>query len=202
MHTFLRWGILGAALGMVADICLLYHPGGFYTDPAYQFLTDISYLRLLAGHYIGILAIPLELVGFYALYYHGFKNQQQSLVWFFVSAFILIVGVAYHATIGVIATVLREDPDVSHYFSSLKLFFKPLGILLMAGFLLLSMMMFYYIYSHKTIWPRNYAWVNPLLLYLFWIFIYFVFPPLGFVLVVSGFNLSILLFFCFYYFIR
>lgn len=200
-NKMLWLGLLGSILGCIADVFLLYHPSGHYLDPHYSFLKEISYPRLLAGHYIGILAIPLELIGFHYLIHSVITPRSRAYLFFFLSCSILIAGVAYHGIIGIYSTIIKEVELGPSTTIQLKSFFEPLGYVLFLGFTILSASIFYYIYRGYTPYPKSYAWVNPFLFYLAIFLLYISFPLVGNLLIVAGFNLSILLFFAFYQFI-
>lgn len=189
---FWRLALLGAALGVLADICLLHSPNAVYENMDYQFLLEISPNSLLLGHYLGILAIPLEGLGLWLLI-QGLWPQKPLLkgVLMFFVAWILLIGVVYHAAIVWLAAWLREGHDIE----AVRHFFEPLGTGLAALFLGLAVPFTVLVWRRKTAYTRALLAANPLFLYPICILLYIFWPALGRYTAVAGFNLSIFLLF-------
>lgn len=193
----IKIGILGAALGCIADVLLLYTPNGGYETGDYRFLLDISYIRLLFGHYLGILFIPLEVAGFWVIYQLMLPIQRQlaNIIWY-TAVYVAFLGVTYHATIGLVGTYLHhydKAGNAQELLQELKWFYDPLAVILFIGFMIISGILFYVFYFKQNRWPKWMAFFNPFILYLLFGLLYLLWPAGGGVLLVAGFNLAILL---------
>jgi hypothetical protein len=192
--TNIFWGLalLGAALGVVADICLLHSASAVYENMDYRFLLDISPNSLLWGHYLGIFAIPLEGLGLWLLIQGLWAEKWllKGVLMFFV-AWILLIGVVYHAAITWLAAWLREG----HSIELVRHFFEPLGTALAVLFLGLAVPFSVLVWRKKSLYTRALLWGNPLFLYPICILLYIFWPAIGRYTAVAGFNLSIFLLF-------
>jgi hypothetical protein len=194
-HDCLKWArvaglvaILGAIIGMVGDYCLLYSPEGGYMDGDYAFMRGIPNTRLLWGHYLGILAIPLEAAGLY-LVWLGLLPQGRRLALVAVCAgmYLMFLGVAYHATVFPFGDAVR--------WQDLRPFNEPLGLGFAAAFFALVLVFTVAMARGKTAYPRWMAGLSPLLVYGVVIACYFLLPGIGNFLAPMGFNLSMAVFY-------
>lgn len=184
--------VMGALIGMVGDYCLLYAPAGGYLDGDYAFLHDIPNARLLWGHYLGILAIPLEGAGLY-LVWLGLQPMGRRIALGSVCAglYIMFVGVAYHGGVYPLADAVRMGDGQMEAF---RPFNEPLGLGFAAVFFVLVALLTVAILRKKTAFPTWYAVFSPLFSYLLVTSLIFVAPPVGNFLAPMGFNLSMALF--------
>lgn len=191
-QTQTKWlllaGMLAALLGAVADHLLLYHPGAIYERFDYAFLADIPRGRLAAGYYLGVLVIPFELLGLWGLLQ---PLRARQPVWaniaFFCTILVLVWGVAYHAALVWLAALLRGGADVDDF----TYLADPLAALLVAFFLLLSMLFAGLTLRKKSPYPKIINLGNPMFSYLLFILLYSIAPVIGRHIIVAGFNLSI-----------
>jgi hypothetical protein len=197
LHVRCQWAggfaLLGAVLGMVADTLLLYHPDGGYFDGSYGFLRDISLSRILAGHYLGIAAIPLEAGGIYLLYRSLLPlGMRTALVAAGLGVYLIFPGVAYHASIYPFAFALQANPAALEVF---RPFNEPLGLVFAMSFLALMLPVTVWMFRGRTALPTWYGWASPLLTYPLWIGLSFALPVVGNFLAPMGFNLSMAILF-------
>ncbi|MEM0997790.1 MAG: DUF6796 family protein [Bacteroidota bacterium] len=192
-----RWAgmaaLLGALVSMVADTLLLYNPEGGYFAGDYAFLADFSRERLLWGHYLGILALPLHAAGIYLIYLilqpAGRKIALGAAV---LGIYLVFPGVAYHANVYPLALAGRFGPGAV---AEMVPFSEPLGLLFAGSFLLLMAGLTVLIFRGKTLLPRWVGFLTPALTYPVWALLIAVAPPLGHLLAPMGFNLSMAIFF-------
>lgn len=179
---------------------LLYVAQGAYEAQDYTFFRHIHTERLYAGHYLGILFIPLELLGFIAVYtaMYGVSARWRWAI-AGLAVYMTVLGVAYHALLGQFAlwthfaSSAQVSTDIVATQSQLLLaFFEPLGAILPILFAILSLAIAYCIYAYPTAYPRRFAWANPLSVYLLCVVAYLFSPSIGGIFLVAGFNLSIL----------
>lgn len=186
MRKLVIIGFLAALFGCVADVLLLYSPNGGYHTFDYDFLKELPSGRVLAGHYLGILAIPFELCGLWVLS-RSFKTGQNWIFGLFV--FVITIGVAYHGSIVWVKSHLDAGGDIE----LVRPFFEPLGNGMVGLFLFLSSFYLFLVAKQKTNLPKGFVVLNPIVIYLLLILFYVAIPPLGNILIVAGFNICILL---------
>lgn len=192
-------GMAAALLGCIGDVLLLYVPNGGYEKWDYTFFSSIAYWRLLAGHYLGVLFIPFQLVGFWQIY-QAIKSAENRFVLpvMAMTLYVIIIGVAYHGMLGELGTFLQlnESSGLATEIrattkAQLIAFLEPLGGVLFVLFLGISLGLWSIIRYQNTLYPRWMAWVNPLFIYVLITGVYVLFPSWGSALMVAGFNLSI-----------
>lgn len=196
----LRWArfagivaVLGAVTGMCGDYCLLYAPGGGYMDGDYAFLRDIPNSRLIWGHYLGILGIPLEAAGFYLVWLSLLPLGRRTAMGAVIAGlYIMFSGVAYHGTVYPLADAVRQGGGQMEAF---RPFNEPLGLAFAGVFFLLVIVMSWWILRGKTALPRWMAGVTPVVSYTVVMGLYLVLPGVGNLLAPMGFNLGMGLFF-------
>jgi hypothetical protein len=185
--------VLGACVGMVGDYCLLYTPGGGYMDGDYAFMRDIPNARLIWGHYLGILAIPLEAAGLFIVWVSlqpmGKKAALGSVL---AGLYILFCGVAYHGGVYPLADAVRMGGGQMEAF---RPFNEPLGLAFAAAFFILVAIYTVVIVRGKTALPRGMAALSPIVSYTLVMAMYKGWPLVGNFLAPMGFNLSMAIFF-------
>ncbi len=184
-------GIAGAMMGAAADVLLLYIPGADLLDRSYAYLTEVPYKGLLWGHFLGIFTIPLTLAG-YRMVCHALEPMGGNVAWgvFGVVVLVFFAGVCYHGSLIFVAQALKDGQDIEN----LRIYFEPLGAVLVFGFAALSLTLMILILSLKTRYPRWVGLFNPLFIYLLCVAAYFSLPQIGNILLIAGFNLANALF--------
>lgn len=192
LHRAGLLAVLGAIVGMAGDYCLLYSPQGGYLDGDFDFLSQISHSRMLWGHYLGLLAIPLEAAGL-VLVWHGLRPLGERVAWIACCAglYLMFCGVAYHGTVYPFAAQVGGTADPA----LLRPFSEPLGLAFAAVFMILVAVLTVTILRGKTAWPRSMALASPLLSYAAVMGLYLALPPVGNLLAPMGFNLSMAVFY-------
>lgn len=201
---FLQIAMGAALLGALADVLLLYNPQGGYEAGNYLFLQDIGSQRLLWGHYIGILIIPLEALGLWFIY-EGIKpaGKNIGLAVLVIGVYVIFPGVAYHTTVIFTAHFLKLKQELPEESSAhlqeliplWKSFSEPLAAVLFTGFAVASLLLVWVLVQKRTDFAKWLAWWNPLTFYAVFLILYLVLPAVGTLLVPAGFNLAFFLFF-------
>lgn len=194
-------GILGALIGAVADVLLLYTPDARYETGSYLFFNDIAYWRLLAGHYLGILFIPLELFGLAAFLYclQPLSRLKNSLL-LCCTFMVMMVGVTYHATLGQLAIYIKTGggSKLLHLYQS---FSEPLSVGLFLIFLILCIIIAHHLFTQPTMYPKWMAFLSPICIYaIIGLWYFAIGGSIANILIVAGFNLSIAVFLLGHYF--
>lgn len=191
--TCLIISILAAFIACVADVFLLYEPNARYEQMDYTYLANFDSQRLLWGHYLGILAIPFELLGLWVVAQRCRNISPQAPFWITAAmVFVLIVGVAYHACIIFVAHIFQWVILNQETLVLVKSFFEPLGTGLALTFLVLSSLFAYAILKRKVELSKWLVFANPILVYGLCLVAYLISPTNGGILLVAGFNFSIL----------
>ncbi len=190
-RALLLISILACFIGCVADYLLLYSPKGNYHVGDYEFLLDIPKERLMWGHYLGILFIPIELLGFWVVSQtFSISGKNKPLLFFAAITFIMFSGVVYHGTLAFVGAILREAPNGTIILESVRNLFEPLSVIMAFFFVLFTIYLIYSILKKKTRLPKWIIWFNPAFVYLLVLGIYFTLPIIGNVLMVAGFNFA------------
>jgi hypothetical protein len=163
--------LLGALLNAAADVVLQGTASGSYTADM-QFMWGISEPRLRVGAYLGVLVIPIALVGFWHVY-RGLKQAGRGaalppvLIGSYATAVApaLHFGLLYPALVGHAildaggpAGTLRELHDRMNGAST------GLWLLVLLGFAVFSLWFMILVLSGRTGYPRWFGLLNPLFL--------------------------------------
>ena len=190
----LTWlAVIGAALGAIGDTLLLYVPNGFYEDPEMAFMASISGDRLLAGHLLGVLAIPLQAGGLW-LVWHALRPAGPKLAnWAVVTGvYVVAIGTATHALFYPAAEAARTSPEKV---AEVKTFLDPVAGLFVLGFFVLFGIVIFLVLKGKTSLPKWTAFATPISFYLLSILFYITIPLIGNFLIPAAFNLGMMVFF-------
>lgn len=180
--------VFGAVIGMCGDYCLLYSPGGGYMDGDYAFLRGIPNSRLIWGHYLGILGIPLEAAGLYLVWLSLLPMGRRIAMGAVVAGlYIMFSGVAYHGGVYPLADAVRSGNGQMEAF---RPFNEPLGLAFAAVFFLLVVVYAWWVGRGKTALPRWMAALSPLVSYGMVMVLYVAVPAVGNFLAPMGFNLG------------
>jgi len=203
----LHWlGIIGmfaAILGGLGDLLMLYNAEGGYEKQDYMFLMPISTWRVIIGYYLGIIFIPLQLIGF-GLVYHAIRPVGRKITWptIFMVVYILIIGVVYHAMLGGLSQFMHLKKQtfidaelfqltLNHY----RMILEPISVVLYFSFIVAGMVLGYLIQTGKTAYPKWANLFNPLLMHLLFLGVYLVNKPIGSALLITGLNFSLFILF-------
>lgn len=185
--------LAGAILGCIADLFLLYEPSAVYEAGDYAFLRSISAERLALGHYLGVLAIPLEGLGLWYLIdglWQGRERLKTALIW--LVSWVLVLGVVYHGSVAWLGAWLRAGGALAE----VENLITPLAGALVVGFALLSLLWGWEVWRRSgRYYGRGVLWQHPLLTYLLCIGLYLLVPSVGRYTAVAGFNAALALLF-------
>lgn len=184
-------GILACLGAAVSDGLLLYHPGGGYLEGSYAFLADLDLSRMVRGHYLGLVLIPLEALAFFQIH-RALKpaGERLALVFVLAAVYPFFLGAAYHATILPAAHALQVAPP------GLPLaYFHPIGTAIALAIPLFSAGFAYIVLNHETRYRPWVAAANPFSFYLILAALYWALPVVGNAVFPAGFNLAFALFF-------
>ncbi|HNP88798.1 MAG TPA: hypothetical protein PKK78_21950 [Kouleothrix sp.] len=202
------WGTIGSLAALAAagaDLALQYTP-----DPAhlgsleYSYFLDVSPERIAVGFYLGVIAILMQIAGFWQITLGlAPAGKRFAISFFVVASFVTALGAVFHAHAALLGLVVqaraRAAGDAQQAFSSLIAelvsYRTILVVVLFVGLLLFSLWYVFVVGWKKTAYPRIAAVFNPLLLFIAFGMIGALIPPLRLVLLPAGINLANLLFF-------
>lgn len=197
--------ILAATLGVVADLVLQYTPNAahLFSDQS-LYLLDVSPSRLFIGHYLGVVAILAETIGFWQVY-RALQpaGQRLALPFFLISSFGAMLGAAFHSTFVFVGLTLQAQSAAAaaagQAFGPLLASFESarvgLAIPALLGILISSLWYAFVVAFRASDYPRWMALCNPLVFLLVITVLEFGIRPLALVLAPAALNLSHLLFF-------
>ncbi|HEV7506020.1 MAG TPA: DUF6796 family protein [Thermoanaerobaculia bacterium] len=171
----MRWvgivAIVAAAVAVYADLMLQYTPQAAHLGSRdYLYLLDVSARRLLIGHFVGVVAVLLEIAGFWQIA-QGLlpAGAGKSRAFFLLGAFTFGVGAAFHAmfaSIGLALQALRDAGGSTALLGEVAAAVRPahegLGVVTVLGIAALSIFFSAVVGLKKTMYPRWLAWFNPL----------------------------------------
>lgn len=207
--TTIRWAgaiaIFAALLGVIADLALQYTSNSAHllSDQS-LYLLDVPPSRLLLGHYLGVVAILVETVGFWQIY-RGLQpaGERFALPFFLISSFGAMLGAAYHATFIFVGLTLQAQStavETAHQaFTALLASFDAarigLAIPALLGIVVSSLWYAFIVGFRSSNYPRWMALCNPLAFLLLIVILAIIIRPLALVLAPTALNLSHLAFF-------
>jgi hypothetical protein len=196
----------GAALACVAgDLALQYTPNTrdlFASD--YRYLAYIPDGRLLLGHYLGVLALPLQLAGMWLVYQALLPaGRRFALPVALLGIYSVAAGPALHSMFAVLAQLVQAQagapPEVQatlgHVLQRTDPFVNPLGAVILASVALTSVGYAVVVGFMFTRLPRWMALCNPPIFLVVGGLLTLAIPEAALVVVPAGLNLAHL---CFY----
>lgn len=207
--TTIRWAgaiaIFAALLGVIADLALQYtsNTAHLLSDQS-LYLLDVPPSRLFVGHYLGVVAILMETVGFWQIYRAlQPSGERLALPFFLISSFGAMLGAAYHATFIFVGLTLQAQSaavETAHQaFTTLLASFDSarlgLAIPALLGIVISSLWYAFIVGFKPSNYPRWMALCNPLDFLLLIVILVIIFHPLALVLAPTALNLSHLVYF-------
>lgn len=204
----LKLGLVGIAsvlITIISDFILIGKPSA-----AYDFLFngtesmwDISTLRITVGAYVGIVALPFQLLGLIPVYYMlKSSGKALSIITIIPYAHALLMGVAFHISYAFIGSgwKLHHRPDATQITTELMqqydLYWTILMVIMTAEILLCSVIFTVVVAKGKTLYPRWMAIFSPVSVVAITLPIVFLIPyPIGGYIAPACLNISTLVFF-------
>jgi hypothetical protein len=161
-------GLVGAVCGGVGDLFLTYNasvPGGVPTewDSVRDLVRTIDHRNLMIGHYVGVLGMPLSVLGFYNVY-KGCEpaGKAWSLPLILGAAWLYCVGNVYHGQLALLGAAEAGGADAATIARFYDGMWPLLGVQA-AGLFLASVLFFVVIAFRPTRFPRWAAALTPLI---------------------------------------
>lgn len=198
-------GCIGVLITIISDLILLGKPGS-----AYDFLIsgtetmwDISTDRITAGTFIGVVALPFQLLGLVPVYY---ALKPAGKVWPTVAiipcAHAFMMGIAFHMSYAFIGSAwkLNHQADAAQMTADLMnqydLYWTLLIVIMAVEILFFSVIYSILVAKGNTLFPRWIAFFNPMSVAAITMPIIFIIPyPVGGYIGPACLNISNLTFF-------
>ena len=184
--------LIASLLACISDILLLYVPSYDYFSGSYDFYKQLSPSRMILGHYLGIICIPMQLLAIPWLSNKiSIENKKEKLIISVVLFYTVLMGCIYHASCALLGAEVNALED------QYALLFEPIALLFIAGLAIISIMISIKIIKGSTGFKWSLGLLNPICIA---IIIYLIDYTTSFNMAwatVAAFNLSILIFLCF-----
>ena len=195
-RRMLLLAIVASLLSVVSDLLLLYDSNGNYLSSNLLFYKNISFGRMLTGHFLGVFFIPLQLLGLiYVFNALRPSNSKWLLPLAFLCLYMTFPGVGYHATCVVVGMLIHNLPLEKELIDTLNVIQIPFGAAFILGIIIVSVMFSRIILTQQTDYPKWMAYCTPLTWIIVSIALYLIVPIIGNFIVVAAFNFSFLCFF-------
>lgn len=207
----IRWAgiiaIVAALLGVIADLALQYTPNAAHMVRGQSlYFLDIPPSRLFLGHYLGVAAILVEIVGFWQVY-RALQpaGERFALPFFLISSFGAAMGAAFHGTAIFIGLTLQAQSgaaEATHQalaglLASFEMARLGLAIPALLGIVIGSLWYAFVVGFKPSHYPRWMAICNPFVFALLFVILALGIPLFALVLTPTALNLSHLVFFVF-----
>ena len=191
-------GLLAATLVGWGEFLLNYDSLARYSEISYDFMLGTSNASFSRGHFIGVLAAPLYLIGCWHIYLMlRPAHQKWAMAAFFISAYGFIVGAVWigsRASVGSLAN-LPESEQLRLLIELYQFRYETLLTVIRVTTLALSLIFIGLVITGKSHYPRWVAVFNPIILILASFIVFAVFPALGKYLLPIALNVSFFIFF-------
>jgi hypothetical protein len=183
-------GIAGTILTIISDLILIGRPvsGYNYFRLGTELMAGIPQWRITIGAFLGILVLPLQILGLASLYY-GMLRAGKIVTYctFFLMAHALIMGVAFHTSYAFMGTgwKLHNELGLSNTASSGMIstflgYWKTLIIVMFAETMLSSGIFAFCVAKGYTLYPLWMSILNPFCIFLFMFLLVLAIPaPVG-----------------------
>ena len=190
-------GLLGAIMTGTGEFILHFDAlARFSTE--YEFFTGISDGRSNIGHFIGVFAAPLYLVGCWHIQLMlRPANARWSMISFFVAAYGFVVGAVWIGSRASISAMTNTPatPDVLHLISLYEFRYETLLQAIRIAVLLLSVIYVWLSLTGRSHYPKWMALLNPILLIVASFIVYALSPGVGKYLMPIALNVAFSIFF-------
>lgn len=175
-------GLVAAILVGWGEFLLNFDSLARYSEVNYDFMLGRTDLSLSLGHFIGVLAAPLYLVGCWHIYLMLRPARQKwAMAAFLISAYGFVVGAVWigsRASVGTLANQ-ADTEQVRLLIELYQIRYETLLTVIRITTLLLSLIIAGLVLTGKSHYPRWVAIFNPIVLILASFIVYAVFPAIG-----------------------
>jgi hypothetical protein len=194
-------GLLAAILVGAGEFLLHFDAlGRFAEGGAYEFMRGINENRTTIGHFLGVLIVPLYIIGFW----HLMKmlepaNVLASRIAFVVMSYGIIIGAVWIGSRAGISTIVNSTSinNPASFISLYELRYENLLQVTRLAVLVFSGIFIWLVLSGRSHYPRWMALFNPIILILASFAIWAIVPVVGIYLMPIALNVAFALLFLF-----
>ena len=186
-------GTLGALLVCIGEFAMQFSPAGGYESPDYRYFLDVSPARLRFGHFLGVLMVPLYIVG----YWHVSRMLEPASAWL-RRGVLLLAGYTFavaNVWLGqriYLAQTVQARAEAGPELELPRAAPAEVGAVLV---LVLSLAIVVPVWSGRTRYPRWMAAFTPIMLLAAIFASYFLVPRVGVYLLPAAMNVAHVIFF-------
>lgn len=195
---------LGALIVGIGEFTFQFSPRGGYEGTDYLYFLDVSRERLTFGHFLGVLAAPAYLVG----YWHIAQmlrpaGRLLAATVFGLGVYAFIIGDVWlggRVNLALAVKAREMAPDtvrtlMSNLLSDISAHNEPLINIVRVLILIISILMVYGIFTGKSLYPRWIVIFTPIILLVQIFALYVLAPGIGVYVLPAAMNVSHLIFF-------
>jgi hypothetical protein len=192
-------GLIAAILVGVGEFLLHFDPQARFASGGFDFMLAASDQRQTLGHFFGVLAAPLYVVGCWHIYLMlKPANQKLAMVGFLASAYGFMIGadwISSRASIGALVHFQNSGGDIDGLQALYELRYENLLTVVRITTTLLSVIFIYLALTGRSHYQKWQAILNPILLLVMSFVIYVVAPEVGKYLMPIALNVAFGIFF-------
>jgi hypothetical protein len=192
-------GLMAAILVGIGEFLLHFDPLARFASGGFDFMLAASEERQTAGHFLGVLAAPLYVVGCWHIYLMlKPANQKLALVGFLASAYGFMIGgdwISSRASIGALAHFRESGGSVGGLVELYHFRYESLLSVVRVTTAGLSFIFIYLTLTGRSHYEKWQAILNPIVLLLMSFVIYAVAPGVGKYLMPIALNVAFGIFF-------
>ena len=168
IRLFGYFGLLASVLVGIAEFSIQYSPAGGYEQPGYHYFAHIPEWRLTLGHFLGVLAAPLYILG----YFHICQclspaNKRAAMVLSLVAAYSFIIGTVWlggRVNLALVVQAIAEGRADAQLLAAIASYNEPLINVLRVAMVVASGIWIWLVLTGRTMYPKWMAIFSPILL--------------------------------------
>jgi hypothetical protein len=192
-------GLLAAILVGTGEFLLHFDPLARFSSDSYEFMLATSDPQQTVGHFFGVFASPLYIIGCWHLYLMlKPANKTVAFLGFLIGAYGFILGgdwISSRASIGALMHSANEIGNLQELTQLYQLRYESLLTVIRITTLLISVIFIYLTLTGRTRYQKWQAILNPITLLLSSFLIYLISPDIGKYMMPIALNIGFALFF-------
>ncbi len=192
-------GVIAAILVGIGEFLLHFDSLARFSTDSYAFMLAASDERQTAGHFIGVLAAPLYVVGCWHIYLMlKPANQTLAFIGFLVSAYGFMIGadwIGSRASIGALVHFQESGGNIESLVPLYQLRYENLLTVIRVSTVVISLIFIYLALTGRSHYQKWHAIFNPIVLLVMNFVIYAISPSIGKYLMPIALNVAFGIFF-------
>ena len=192
-------GVVAAILVGIGEFLLHFDSLARFSTDSYAFMLAASDERQTAGHFIGVLAAPLYVVGCWHIYLMlKPANQTLAFIGFLVSAYGFMIGadwIGSRASIGALVHFQESGGNIESLVPLYQLRYENLLTVIRVSTVVISLIFIYLALTGRSHYQKWHAIFNPIVLLVMNFVIYAISPSIGKYLMPIALNVAFGIFF-------